>query len=45
MFNAYELMYRYLTIGYYLNDVPSGGETAFPIADNGTYHQEVFSFT
>ncbi|XP_038066360.1 transmembrane prolyl 4-hydroxylase-like [Patiria miniata] len=28
---------RFMTILYYLDDDVSGGETAFPIADNGTY--------
>ena len=26
---------------YYLNDVEDGGETAFPVADNETFDQEV----
>lgn len=25
----------------YLNDVEEGGETAFPVADNATYHENV----
>ena len=33
--------YRYITILYYLNDVEEGGETAFPVADNETFNQEV----
>ena len=34
---------RYLTVLYFLNDVPSGGETAFPIADNATFDEKVQS--
>ena len=26
---------------YYLNDVEEGGETAFPVADNETFDQQV----
>lgn len=26
---------------YYLNDVEEGGETAFPVADNKTFDQQV----
>lgn len=33
--------FRYLTFIMYLNDVEEGGETAFPIADNATYHENV----
>ena len=33
--------FRYLTFIMYLNDVEEGGETAFPIADNATYHKNV----
>ncbi|KXJ22138.1 transmembrane prolyl 4-hydroxylase isoform X2 [Exaiptasia diaphana] len=33
---------RYATILYYLNNVPEGGETAFPIADNVTYDEEEY---
>ncbi|EDO47329.1 predicted protein, partial [Nematostella vectensis] len=32
---------RYATVLYYLNEVPEGGETAFPAADNETYSEEV----
>lgn len=32
---------RYVTILYYLNDVEEGGETAFPVADNETFDQQV----
>ena len=32
---------RYLTVLYFLNVVEEGGETAFPIADNKTYDEEV----
>ncbi|CAB3991735.1 transmembrane prolyl 4-hydroxylase-like, partial [Paramuricea clavata] len=32
---------RYLTVLYFLNDVEEGGETAFPIADNETYDDDV----
>ena len=32
---------RYITILYYLNDVEEGGETAFPVADNETFDQQV----
>lgn len=34
-------VYRYITILYYLNDVEEGGETAFPVADNKTFDQQV----
>jgi len=30
---------RFLTILYYLNDVPRGGETAFPVADEDVFNQ------
>lgn len=30
---------RYVTFIMYLNDVEEGGETAFPVADNATYHE------
>ncbi|XP_071841891.1 transmembrane prolyl 4-hydroxylase-like [Apostichopus japonicus] len=33
---------RYATIMVYLNDVEEGGETAFPVANNETYDEEVF---
>ena len=33
--------FRYLTVLYFLSDVEEGGETAFPIADNETYDEEV----
>ena len=32
---------RYVTILYYLNDVEGGGNTAFPVADNATFSEEV----
>ena len=32
---------RYVTILYFLNEVPAGGETAFPLADNATFDKEV----
>ena len=35
------LFSRYLTLLYFLNDVEEGGETAFPIADNETYDEDV----
>ncbi|XP_033636297.1 transmembrane prolyl 4-hydroxylase-like [Asterias rubens] len=31
---------RFMTILYYLDDTLRGGETAFPIADNGTYSEK-----
>ena len=31
---------RYMTFLYFLNQVESGGETAFPLADNETFSQE-----
>ena len=33
--------FRFLTILYYLNDVPRGGETAFPVADEEIFNQRV----
>lgn len=33
---------RFLTILYYLNDVPRGGETAFPVADEEIFNQTEF---
>lgn len=33
--------FRFLTILYYLNDVPRGGETAFPVADKEIFDQTV----
>ena len=33
--------FRFLTILYYLNDVPRGGETAFPVADEEIFNQTV----
>ncbi|XP_028401217.1 transmembrane prolyl 4-hydroxylase-like isoform X1 [Dendronephthya gigantea] len=33
---------RYLTVLYFLNYVEEGGETAFPIADNETYDEDVW---
>ncbi|XP_071949893.1 transmembrane prolyl 4-hydroxylase-like [Antedon mediterranea] len=38
-FNKYR-MCRYVTVMYYLNDVEEGGETAFPVADNVTFHRK-----
>lgn len=35
---------RYLTVLYFLNDVEEGGETAFPVADNETFDEEVRRF-
>lgn len=35
------LSFRYITILFYLNDVEEGGETAFPVADNGTLDANV----
>ena len=32
-----------MTLLYYLNDVEDGGETAFPVADNETFNQQVLS--
>ena len=32
---------RYVTILYFLNEPPEGGETAFPMADNATFIKEV----
>lgn len=32
---------RYATILYFLDNVEDGGETAFPIADNSTFDDEV----
>ncbi|XP_048576541.1 transmembrane prolyl 4-hydroxylase isoform X2 [Nematostella vectensis] len=32
---------RFMTVLYYLNDVTAGGETAFPVADNETFDDEV----
>ena len=32
---------RFITLLYYLNDVEDGGETAFPVADNETFDQQV----
>ncbi|KAM7450274.1 prolyl 4-hydroxylase [Porites harrisoni] len=32
---------RYVTILYFLNEVPAGGETAFPLADNATFDKEL----
>ncbi|XP_020891848.1 transmembrane prolyl 4-hydroxylase [Exaiptasia diaphana] len=34
---------RYLTVAVFLNDVESGGELAFPVADNATYNWEVWT--
>lgn len=38
------LFCRYITILYFLNDVDEGGQTAFPIADNATFKQQVCMF-
>ena len=35
---------RYLTVLYFLNAVEEGGETAFPVADNETFDEEVRRF-
>ena len=32
---------RYLTVLYFLNDVEEGGETAFPVANNETFDEDV----
>lgn len=34
-----------MTVLYFLNDVEEGGETAFPIADNITYDDEVRAYS
>lgn len=34
-------IFRFITVLYYLNDVEEGGETAFPVADNETFDQQV----
>ncbi|KAJ7337117.1 hypothetical protein OS493_009969 [Desmophyllum pertusum] len=34
---------RYITILYFLNDVEEGGQTAFPIADNGTFNKQAWT--
>lgn len=43
-FSAYffHLVFRYITVLYYLNNVEEGGETAFPVADNATFSYEVY---
>ena len=33
--------FRFLTVLYYLNDVPRGGETAFPVADEEYFNETV----
>lgn len=33
---------RFITLLYYLNDVEDGGETAFPVADNETFDQQLY---
>ena len=33
--------FRYLTFLRYLNDAEEGAETAFPIVNNATYHENV----
>ena len=38
MFNS---CFRFLTVLYYLNDVPRGGETAFPVADKEYFNETV----
>ncbi len=35
------LFSRYITVLYFLSDVEEGGETAFPIADNETFDEDV----
>ncbi|XP_043934686.1 transmembrane prolyl 4-hydroxylase [Protopterus annectens] len=35
----FETSCRYVTVLMYLNSVPSGGETTFPVADNRTYEE------
>lgn len=35
------IIYRYITILYYLNDVEEGGETAFPVADMKDFNETV----
>lgn len=36
-----QIIFRFITILYYLNDVEEGGETAFLIADNTTTTPDV----
>ncbi|RXM32049.1 Transmembrane prolyl 4-hydroxylase [Acipenser ruthenus] len=35
----FETSCRYITVLFYLNSVPGGGETTFPVADNRTYEE------
>ena len=35
------VLFRYLTVLYFLSDVEEGGETAFPLADNETFDEDV----
>lgn len=35
------LLTRFATVLYFLNNVEDGGETAFPIADNRTFDDQV----
>ncbi|XP_059916903.1 transmembrane prolyl 4-hydroxylase [Gadus macrocephalus] len=37
--SPFETSCRYITVLFYLNSVEGGGETAFPVADNGTYEE------
>ena len=41
---CFRLFCRYITILYFLNDVEEGGHTAFPIADDATFKQQVCMF-
>ena len=34
-------IYRYMTVLFYLNEVKSGGETAFPFANKETIDEQV----
>ena len=38
---CFNLLFRYVTFLYFLNEPPEGGETAFPMADNVTFVKEV----
>ena len=35
----FSLLYRYITILYYLNDVEEEGETVFPVADMKNFNE------